>query len=448
MNIVKKHLPKSQLELTVEVPYIKLSAYFEKTAKEISKNFNMPGFRAGKAPLEIVKQRIGKEKIWNDSISEAIQDTLMEAFSQKKLEVIGQPSVEIKSSPVNPEKTSDADPSLNEDKRNSKKFSEGSLIYTAIVSLLPQVNLNNYKSMVEKKKEISVESDDIAAALEKLRKHYAKESAIDRPIRKGDKVVLDMNMSLNKIPLEGCQFKNHQIIVGDEIIIKGFNENMIGMTKGSEKNFILEFPKNHFDKNLAGKEIEFKIKINEAYEIIAPELNDDFAKVFGNYQKLDELKSEIEKNIKVEKERQEDARIENALLDKLVEQAEYEDIPDVLMKEELDKIIEEMKINITAQGGNFEDYLTHIKKTVDNLRKDFTEQALKRIKTALAIRKIAETENIKVEDGEIEKEISKILKDYRDKKIEKNVKTNAYRSYLKNILANRKVINKLKEWNT
>ncbi|MFC1615311.1 trigger factor [Patescibacteria group bacterium] len=417
MKITKKNLPKSQLELTIEIPFDEMNSYIIKSAEKISKDVKISGFRPGKAPYEIIKQQVGENAIMEQASNEAINKTLVETFTKEKLEVIGQPKVEIIQSNCKP------------------------LIYKATITLLPKITLNDYKSIKAEKKEITISEEDINKTLQELQQKYAKEIITNRPIQKGDKILINLNMSSNKVPLEGGQLKNHSILVGKESIIKGFNEKILGMKREEKKEFELEFPKEHFDKNLAGKIIEFSVKINEIYERTIPEINNELAKSIGNYKDLEDLKKEIKKIITEDRERKEKERLEGEILEKLINQAEFEELPDVLLESEKNKMLEELKINVTSQGGDFDNYLNHIKKTIDDLKNEFTDQAIKRIKTSIAIREISIIEKIQIEDSDIDEEINKILKIYQgNSEIEKNVKSEGYRNYLKNILINRKVI--------
>lgn len=421
MQIITKKLPKSQMELTMEIPYEDIIPYMEKTAARIS----ISGFRPGNAPYEAVKQKVGEEKLFKNSISDIIKKTLMDAFTQEKIDVIGEPRIDI------------------------EKFKIGHpLIYKANVSLLPKAEISKYKSLGAAREEITVTPKEIDMLLDEARERGAKESIVERKSKKGDKLNVNIEMYLDKAPLEGGQFKNHTILIGKDIFPAEFNKNLEDMSKDEEKNFEVEYPKEHFDKILAGKLITFKVKVNEVYEIELPEVNDEFAKNMGEFKTADELKKHIENIILKQKQKREEERFEGELFEKLISEGKFDELPDILLESEKDKMVSELEVNILSQGGVFDDYLAHIKKTREDLKNDFTEMAEKRIKTSLAIRKIAEDENIKTEEKEIDEEINKMLKLYGDNpEIEKNLKTETHRNYFKNLLLNKKVIEKLREWN-
>ncbi|MFH0854473.1 MAG: trigger factor [bacterium] len=425
MQITKKILPKSQVELLIEIPYEELKPYLLSEAEKIT----LAGFRPGKTPYEIVKQQIGETKLLNNALPKIFQDTLIETFLKENLKVIGEPVVDI------------------------EKLEHGSsLTYKATASLLPNVKLGDYKKIIAKKKEIEIKESEIEKTLCELRDHKAKEVITARAAKNGDVVNIDFNMLFDKIPLEGGQFKNYRIIAGKEIFPKTFNENIAGMKGGEEKEFDVMYPTEHFDKKLAGKNITFKLKMNQVYERILPDLNDEFANSFGNFDTLKDLKEHIKQIIKNDKERNEKERFEEELLDKLLNLCEFDEIPDILLDSETNKMLGELEANISSQGGKFEDYLSHIKKSKEDIKKDFTEQAVKRVKIALAIKQIAQIEDIQVEEKEVEDEISSYKSYWANmsypipQEIEKKIKSAEYKNYLKNILANKKVIEKLAEW--
>lgn len=424
MKITKQRLPKSQVELTIELSYEEFRPYMEKEAAKIT----LSGFRPGKTPYDMIKRQIGETKLLNDALPRIFQDTLMEAFEKEGLEIIGQPTVDI------------------------EKLDHGkSLTYKAIASLLPKTELGDYKNIKAGKKEVKAETAEIEKVLKELQVHQAKETIAERAAKEGDVINIDLNMLLEKVPLEGGQFKNHRMKLGEESCPESVNENLLGIKRGDEKEFAVLYPKDHFDKKLAGKSVTFQVKANGVYERALPEINDAFAKSIGKFDKLEDLKSHIEKIIKKDKEEHEQARYEGELLDKLVSCSNFDETPDILLESEQDKMIGELKASIESQGGKFEDYLEHIKKTRDDLKKDFAEQAVKQIKTALAIRKIAEIENIKVEEKEVEDEIASYKsymssKSYLSPEIEKNLESANYKNHLRNILINKKVIKKLAEW--
>ncbi|MBU2236127.1 trigger factor, partial [Patescibacteria group bacterium] len=279
-----------------------------------------------------------------------------------------------------------------------------------------------------------------------LRKMRSKEALVNREVQKGDKAEVDIEVFQNKVPIEGGQGKNQAIIIGEGNFIPGFEDKLIGMKKGEEKEFELKFPKEYFQKSLAGKPAEFKIKLNSVFKIEMPEANDEFAKSFGTFKTMKDLEDQISKNLEEEANNKERQRVELEMLESIANKSKFGEFPDDLEASEIDKMIHELKHDFEKQGLKYEDYLQSIKKSEEELRKSFEPRAEKRVKTALLIRKIAETENIKATDDEIKIEIEKSKQTYQQQGNEEMIKqleTPDYRSFVKNVMVNQKVIDML-----
>ena len=424
MKIESKNLPRGQAELTVEISVEEFQPFLEQAAKKISEAIKIPGFRPGKAGLDIIKAKVGEADIWQEAFEPAVKKTLLNAISEQKLDVVGQPQVDVvKLAPGNP------------------------VVYKAVVSLLPTLTLGDYKSVEVKEKPIEIKADAVEKVLVDLQKMRASEVVVDRPAKKGDKVEIDFETFLDKIPLDNGKNLNHPVIIGDQNFIPGFEDQLIDLKKGEEKTFQLKFPEKYHQKNLEGKLVDFKVKVNEVSQRTLPELNDDFAKALGEFKTLAEAKEKIKENLEHEAEHEEEHRLEDEVVEKLIGIATFGEIPDLLANAEAKKMVEELSHNIQAQGLKFEDYLAHMKKTRDDLLLDFAPQAIKRVKSALIIREIAKQENIKVSDEEINAEAERMLNYYgHDPEIKKNLETPAYKDYLANVLTSKKTMEAIMGW--
>jgi trigger factor len=423
MNITTKKLPKNQVELTVEISVEELGKFLEKAAQRISLTKNIAGFRSGKASYEVIKQRFGETAIYQEALDPVIQETLMSAVLQEKLEIVGQPQVDI-------EKLAAGNP----------------IIYKATVSLLPKVKIENYKNIKTRPKKIDVGEEDIEKTLSQLQKMRAKESVCDKAIEVGDKAVVDFFIYLDKVPIESGQHRDYPIYLGEKFFVPGFEENLFGMKKGEEKEFELKFPKNYFQKNIAGKLAEVKVKVKEVYKVEKPKIDDEFAKAI-NFENMGKLREQIKENISQEEKFKDEQRMEMEIFDQIIKESDFDELPQILIDGELDKMISELKHNISQQGMEFEDYLSNLKTTIDDLKKNFLPQAEKRLKISLVLREIAFREKIEPSEEEIKKELDKVLNQYSDEEAKKNIQSEGYRNYLRYVLTNQKVIAKLKEWN-
>lgn len=425
MIVQKKDLEKSQIELTIELAFDEFKPYIERGAEKVSREIKIEGFRPGKVPFDILKQKIGEMTILEEAAHIAINKTLEKAIKENiDGRPIGQPQVNVtKLAPGNP------------------------LEYKAVLSMLPEIVLGDYKSAKVKQEKAEIKGEEADKLLNELREMQVKETAADRELKDGDKGLVDIEMYLDQVPIEGGQGKGTAVIIGKGYIVPGFDKKIIGAKKGDIREFSLPYPKDYHMANLAGKMVEFKVTIHEVYERQLPEVDENFAKKFG-LKTAEELKENIKKSILHEKERKAELMAEEEILDKIIAQAKYGDIPEILITDETKNMLAELEENVTRQGGKFEDYLSHLNKTRDQLTLDMLPEAVKRVKTSLLIREIAIKEKITVEEAEIEKEIAHILTHYKNnKEIEDRVNSYSYKEYLRNLMSGRKVIDKLKEWN-
>lgn len=273
MQIEKKDLGKSQVELTVEMTAEEMKPFIDQGAKKVSQEVKIDGFRPGNVPLDILRQKIGDMTILEEAAHIAIHKNIDQILNDNLgKKAVGQPKVEItKLAPDNP------------------------LEFKITIAVLPEIKLGEYKDLKVQKKKVEVKPDEVEKIINELKEMRSQEILVDREVKEGDKVLVDIEMFLDKIPVEGGQGKNSAIIIGKDFIIPGFDKKLLGAKKGDVREFELPYPADFHMKNLAGKMVEFRVKINEVYERKSPELNDDFALGFG-LKKMDELKDNIQKS--------------------------------------------------------------------------------------------------------------------------------------------------------
>lgn len=426
MQVTKKDLEKSQIELTVELSAEEFAPYIEKGAQKVAEEVKIEGFRKGKVPMDILKQKIGEMTILEEAANIAIRKTIDEAVENNTADrqAVGQPQVNVtKLAPNNP------------------------MEYKVVVSVLPTIALGKYKDLGLKAEKTEVSDKDIEDTINELRDIRAQEVLVDREIKKGDKAVIDIKMLQDNVPLEDGDHKEFAMLVGKDYFIPGFDEHLIGAKQGDERKFDLIYPENHHRKDLAGKKVDFIVNVKSVYQRNIPELNDEFA-TFFQLKSLEELKKSLKENIEHEKQHQADMRSESELIGKIVEDTKFGDLPEEIINSESRNMMAELEQNVIRQGGKFEDYLSHLKKTKEQLILDMIPNAIKRVKSALVIRELAIIENIAATEKEIHEKIDEIKKQYAgNEEILKMVEEHGYHHYISNILTNEKVIAKLKEWN-
>ncbi|MEA2088545.1 MAG: trigger factor [Patescibacteria group bacterium] len=422
MKISTKKLFKSQKEITIELEQSELAPYLKKAVSRLSKKYKFNGFRPGKIPYEIVKQKLGEAVILNEAIDDIVRETYIQAIKKEKIEPIDMPKIEVlKAAPNNP------------------------FIYKAVVSLLPKTKICDLEKIIVNKEKVEVGEKKVDMAIKKLSESRTKEKLVNREVKERDMVKIDLDIFQNNIAIEGGNVLGHKIIIGEPYYIPGFDKKLLGLKENDKKEFEITFPKEHYNKNLAGKLVKCKIKVKGVYDREIPKIDDLFAKSLGEFKNLTELKKQIKQNFEEEENTKEEQRQEIKMFEQLVKESVFEELPDVLIVAEVKKMIQELEANLSQQGVELKDYLSHLKKTITEIEKDFLPQASERVKTALFIREYAIKNNIKTSEKEINQEIKKMSKQYSDSKNNDQFKSESYRNYLKNILTNKKAVDDLKK---
>ncbi len=427
MQIKRQKLPGSQEQLTIEVEPKEVEVFLAKAAENISSQQKIPGFRQGKTPFDVLKEKIGFSPIWQEAARIFIKEKYVQILDQANIEPIDSPRVEI----------------LNVIPRHP-------LVFRLTLTRMPRVLSINYSDIeVEKPKTIVVEEGKIEKVLKDLQFQKRREVLVKRPARLGDRVEADLYLSFQGVPLENGQAKNAVFFLGKNYYVPGFSENLVGLKTGETKKFSLKYPENHYDKKLAGKVIDFSVKINNIYQIDLPPIDDSFAQSLG-VKDAETLRNKIKSNLEKEGSIKQEQQAELNILKELLKRAEIEDIPDILIERETDKMLSELKRFVERQGfltpdgertTNFDDYLRAIKKTEDEIKNGFKPQAEERVKTTLIIQEIAKQEKIEVSQKEIEEEINKASLIYKERPdIIEELKTEKGQYYLKNTLIFKKVL--------
>lgn len=422
MNVSLKKLGKSEVEIKVSIPWGEWQAFTEKAAEEISQDVKIKGFRPGKAPKNMVEQKVGKGSVLETAARKAIQKTYPEAIQKEKIEALGSPQIEI------------------------TKLAEGNeLEYTAVTATMPEVIIKSWQKEIQKinknhnNKKNETTEEEVVKELERLAKSRVKLVTVNREARKGDSVEISFQVSRAGVPIENGTSRNHLMVLGSGAFIPGFEDNIIGMKEQEEKEFELKFPDKYHDKNLEGKPATFKVKVNLVQDRQTPEISDDFARSLGKFENLEALKKNLRDGLLEEKKEKQKEQRRTDFLDKLVDLMEIE-LPEILLHAETHKMIEEFKSQIQGMGMEMEAYLQNMKKTEEDLEKEWSSQAEKRVKASLALEEIAKIMNITVPSKDIEEEMNKILQSYKNvKDAEKNIDMERLYNYVKGNLTNEKV---------
>lgn len=415
---------KTTAVLSVTVPATDLKPFLVQAAAELSKTAKIDGFRPGHAPYEEVVKAVGEMAIYEAALETAVRKTYVRALIDHDLSTVGSPNI------------------------NVTTLAPGNdLVYEATIDLMPNITtVADWKTLSLKASPMMVTDKEVEDALKNLTQMRTAEVRVSAEETAGDqdKVVVDLDMKREGVPIEGGQSKGSYVFMNQESYLPGLREAISGMKEGESKTFELTFPEEHFQKSLAGAKVDVTAEVKEIYHLSPPALDDDFAKSLG-LESFEALKSKINENIGIEKEREESVRLEREMLELIAEKSEFEELPESLIEGELDKMLYELKRNVNENGLEFEQYLGSLKKSLEDLKTDLRPQAKRRLEIALLLKEIATTENVTAPEEELDTIIEDIAKDVKDKDTRDRIYSPEYREYQANILRNRRVIELLKQ---
>ena len=408
-----------KMELTIEAK--KFDEAIKKVYFESVKYITIPGFRKGKAPMNIVEKYYGKEIFYEDAFNDLVPKEMQEALKENNLEAVSRPDIEV------------------------TQIGKGQdLILVATFQIKPEVKLGKYKGIEIPKIEYNVSDEDVMHELEHMQDRNARIITVEeRPVEKGDIAVIDFEGFLNGEPFDGGKAEGHELEIGSNSFIPGFEDQIIGMKEDEERDIKVTFPEDYFSNELAGKEATFKIKLHEIKKKELPELDDEFAKDVSEFETLEELKNNIkEKKEKQNKDREKYEKQE-AVVKAACENAEV-DIPSGMIETEIDNMIYDMETRLSYQGIKLNKYLEMIGKKEQDIRKEYEQQAKDAIKSRLTVEAIVKEEKIEATDEEIDEKIKEMAKNYGKK--EEELKDNEnIRKYIKQGIESEKVVEFLVE---
>lgn len=419
-------LPKSTVRLTVSVLPVEMSNYFAQAAELAAGQANIPGFRKGKAPRQVVESRLGKNNLAHQAFELALSQSYFEAIKKHDLKPIGQPKTDL---------------THEHDDLETK-----GLRYTAEVPVLPPVDLGGYQKIKVKPAEVAYSDKLIAEALAQLQRSRASFAQADRPAAQGDRVEIDFVGKKNGQAIPDSQSSNHPLVIGEDNFVPGFSEQLVGMRTGQVKEFRLPFPKDYHVSALAGQPIDFTVTVKQVQAVSLPKLDDAFAGNFGA-KTLADLKKRLASNLKQEKTLEAKRQTEQAVVEKVLAQTKVE-VPGLLVDDELTRMLGEFRQQVESQGIKFDQYLGHLKKTEDELRQEQQPEAVQRVKTSLVLQALQEAEQIKPTEQAVQEEIDRQLTQAPDQQTKERIKGDEFRTYVRRILGNRLAVQRLVKYAT
>ncbi len=416
------------VELKVEVPQDQVEQAIAKAYVKTRKDYSVPGFRKGKVPRNILEKRYGIEIFYEEAANILIQDTYPQVVEEQKLEPVDHPDITV-----------------------DQFDCEQPFIYTATVTVCPELKLGKYKGLKIAKEEKQVADEDVEAEIKALQNSKARLIALeaDAVAANDDQVIIDFVGKMDGEEFEGGTGANYPLALGSGSFVPGFEEQLIGAKQGEKVLVKLTMPQEYHSEELAGKEVEFEVEIKEIKRKELPALDDDFAKEVGDYETLTALKDFIRERLE-DRARQEAAdKLRHDVLEAVREKAEV-DIPGIMIENETKAMLRQMENRFSQQGLKFEDYLSYSGKSLDDIMAEMRPGAENNVKTELLLDTVSKVENISVEEAELEEEIAQLAKVYGQeaKAVRSALEKSDQLAAVEQIILHRKALDFLAEVNT
>ncbi len=383
MKATLKNVDQHVVELTIEVPAADVAAGIKAAVKRIASQVNVPGFRKGKAPRNVIEMNYGKEAVLNEAYDFLVNQNYTAALQENKIVPVSQPEIE------------------------QVQFEEGKdLIFKATVTKRPDVKLGDYKGLDAKKEEAKVTDEQIQDQLKNIAEQQAEMVVADKDakVEQGDFAVIDFKGTVDGKAFDGGEGKSYPLQIGSGNFIPGFEDQLVGAKAGDDVTVKVTFPEDYFVADLAGKEAEFATHIHDIKRKQLPELNDEFAKANSSYETIEELKADLRKKMEEDAERRAVDAYNGELIKTAVENSEV-DIPEVMVADRVEQMIQELAMSMEGRGLKLEDYLKFSNKTVEELREEYKETAAENVRTDLVLDAIAVEEKIEVTPDDMNREI-------------------------------------------
>ena len=415
VKIDKKEKSQVVLEFTMEAE--EFSKALDKAFEKNQKHFKVPGFRNGKVPRNVVEKVYGEGVLYESIIEDTVDEEYLKAVKENNLEIVARPELDIKQI------------------GSGKDF-----IYTITTYVKPEINVKQYKGLEIKKVEAKVAAADVNAEIEKVReKNAVVEEITNRALKSGDISNIDFEGFCDGVAFEGGKAEKFDLTIGSNQFIPGFEEQLIGMKIGEEREINVKFPEEYHSKDLAGKDSMFKVKLNSIKEKKLAKIDDEFAKDVSEFQTLDEYKKDLKAKLLEAKKKQAEVEKETEVITKLVENVEG-DIPDGMVETEIDNMLEQFNQNLAYQGLDIEKYCEYMGSSKEKFRETLKPNALRDVKLKLALEFVKKAENVTVEEKDIDDKIIELSKQYGDGSAEHLLNNENARAYMREQISQEKTL--------
>lgn len=390
MNVTTEKIENHKVVLTIEVPAEELDKGIKAACKSLANRVNIPGFRKGKAPRRILEMNIGKEAILDEAFDRVAQKAFDEALKQENLDPVDRPQVDIVT--------------LEEGKN---------VVFKATITPVPEVTLGEYKGLKVAKDAVEVKDEQVEEQVKNILNHHAKmvDAEEGATVANDDFITLDFKGEVDGVAFAGGEGKDYPLQIGSHSFIDTFEDQLVGLKVGEEKDVNVTFPEEYHAKDLAGKAAVFHCKINSIKHKEMPELTDEFVKASTSYESIEDMKAKLRENIEKNAQREADTKRRNKILKQATDNITV-DIPEVMVENRVSNMIQELSVNLENQGMNLDAYLKYANMDMAKLREQYKESAAIAVKTDLMLDAVAKAEDIKVENADINAEIALLAATY------------------------------------
>ena len=383
-NVEKKE--KSTVELTIQIDADQFEQAVQKAYLKSRGSISVPGFRKGKAPRKIIEGMYGSGVFYEEAINEVYPEAYEQAVQEQGLEDMGHPKMEI------------------------VEVGKEGFTFKALVSVRPEVKLGEYKGLTAPKEEVKVTEKDIDEEMKPFIDRATRLVSVKRKAKKGDTAVIDFEGFDNGTPFEGGKGENYELHLGAGMFVPGFEEQVIGMKAGEEKDLDITFPED-YHADLAGKQVVFHVKVHEVKEPKAPVVDDEFAKDVSEFETLADFRKDLGEKLTQRREEQAKTAFEDQILEELVANMECE-IPDGMIETQVDRLMDDFAMRLQSQGISMADYQKMMGANAEMVRASAWPTAQKQVQLELALEAVAKAEGLEVSDEEYEAEVNRLAEQY------------------------------------
>ncbi len=423
MQVKVENLGKNIVQLEIEVDVEKFEQGIQKAFLKNASKFNIPGFRKGKAPRYMVEKFYGEQVLYEDTINAVCPEAYDQAVEENVLHPVDRPEIDI------------------------KQIGKGqTLIFTAKVTVKPDVELGQYKGVEVQKVNALVTEEEVEKEIEKVLDKNSRLITIeDRPVASGDTAIIDFEGFIDGMPFEGGKDTDYSLMIGSDTFIPGFEEQLIGTAAGEEKDIEVSFPEDYGKAELAGKPVLFKVTVNEIKLKELPALDDEFAKDVSEFDTLEQYRNDVRQKLVEKAEHKAHHENENNIVEKVVENAAIE-IPSVMVEKRVDDLVYDFSMRLRYQGLDLDKYIEIMGMDMNTFRAQFTKKAEQEVKTQLVIEKIGMEEAIVPSDEDTAQEITRLAESYKqsEEDFRQHLKADDI-EYIRSNLVTKKTVNFLLE---